>query len=50
MRKSSGPRTEPLGTPCLTFNFSESMPFMETYWDRLDRYDLNHWLEGPRIP
>ena len=45
-----GPTTDPWGKPQFKPARPDSYPFMDTYWFRLDKYDLNQSFETPRIP
>ena len=50
MRKRSGPRTEPWGTPEKMGTGWEVIPWTATNCDRSDRYDLNQECKGPDNP
>ena len=50
IRKRSGPRTEPCGTPCEIVLVDESNPRIDTNCERLLRYEANQLLAVPRIP
>ena len=49
-KNSRGPRTYPWGTAQFIAARPEPCTFLDTYWQRLDRYDLDQSIETPRIP
>ena len=49
-RKSSGPKIEPWGTPCVIGSLEEVMPLTLTYCERLSKYDRNQIFTRPRMP
>ena len=48
--KSSGPRTDPCGTPHFTSHIEESTPFITVNCFLLPRYDIKKLFACPRIP
>ena len=47
---NSGPKTEPWGTPDITFSEVEFVLFILVYWFLLTKNDLNQSLALPLIP
>ena len=47
---NSGPKTEPWGTPYITFSEVEFVSFILVYWFLLTKNDLNQSLALPLIP
>src|SRR5664279_15945 len=48
--KSTGPRTEPCGTPYFTVRAGDLILLNSTYCVRSDRYELNQSSAVPRMP
>ena len=47
---NSGPKTEPWGTPSITFSEVEFVLFILVYWFLVTKNDLNQPLAFPLIP
>ena len=47
---NSDPKTEPWGTPYITFSEGEFVLFILVYWFLLTKNDLNQSLALPLIP
>ena len=50
MMKSSGPMTDPCGTPHVSLTASEEESLMETTWERSCKYDFSQFSTVPEIP
>ena len=50
IKKSSGPKILPCGTPETTGNGVDTLPFIDTYWCLCVRYDFNQLQTLPLTP